>query len=405
MNRTVSRPALRRLVLGVASLALASGVAGCGIVGEPELKTLSASFDRTVGVYVKNDVRMLGVKVGEVTKITPQGRSIKIDMTYDAKYKVPADARAVLIAPSIVSDRYVQLTPVYESGPVLASGADIPLERTAVPVELDEIYSALDELNLSLGPRGANKNGALSDLLDVGAKNLAGNGELLGQTVEDLSTAIGTLSNQRGDLFDTVRNLQDFTTTLARNDATVREFNADLADVAGQLEAEKEDLATAVRQLGIALAEVATFVRDNEEDLTANVEDLASVTRVLVTQKTALEEFIDTSPTGLSNLQLAYNPRSGTLDTRDNNNGQATPQSALCGLLLAAGQPQSTCDALGPLTGGLPGAGDLPPAPGAAAQGSSGPAAPAAVRPAARRATDAGASRDLTLGGILAAAR
>ncbi|MCW2606743.1 MAG: hypothetical protein JWO60_1436, partial [Frankiales bacterium] len=362
MNRTTSR-----LAVGVTGLALVSGVAGCGLTGGPELKTLTAHFEKSVGVYVHNDVRMLGVKIGEVTSIEPEGRSIKIDMTYDAQYKVPADAKAVLIAPSIVSDRYVQLTPVYESGPVLKSGADLSIERTAVPVELDEIYSALDELNLALGPKGANKDGALSDLLDVGAKNLEGNGELLGSTLDDLSTAVGTLSNQRGDLFATVKNLQDFTTTLARNDSTVREFNADLADVAAQLEGEKEDLATAVRQLGIALSEVATFVRDNKEDLTANVKDLASITRVLVTQKTALEEFLDTSPTALSNLQLAYNPRSGTLDTRDDNNGTATPQGALCNLIIAAGQPESLCAALAPVTGGLPPL-PPPPAPPAAAR-------------------------------------
>lgn len=363
MNRTT-----RRLAVAVSGLAVLGGAAGCSITGGPELKTLSASFDRSVGVYVKNDVRMLGVRIGEVTAIKPEGRSIRIDMTYDAKYKVPADAKAVLIAPSIVSDRYVQLTPVYQSGPVLADGAVLPLERTAVPVELDEIYSALDQLNVALGPKGANKDGALSDLLKVGRQNLEGNGELLGSTLEDLSTAVGTLSNQRGDLFATVKNLQDFTTTLARNDNTVRQFNSDLADVAAQLEGEKEDLATAVRQLGIALAEVATFVRDNKKDLTANVKDLASITRVLVTQKTALEEFLDTSPTALSNLQLAYNPRSGTLDTRDNNNGQATPQSALCNLIVAAGQPESLCAALSPITDNLPGV-PTPPAPPAASRG------------------------------------
>ena len=384
-----------RLGVGVVGLALLGGVAGCGLTGGPELKTLTAHFDKTVGVYVHNDVRMLGVRIGEVTKITPQGRSVKIDMTYDSEYRIPADAQAVLIAPSIVSDRYVQLTPVYETGPVMRSGADIPLERTAVPVELDQIYSSLDKLNLALGPDGANKKGALSDLLKVSNENLSGNGELLSSTIKDLSTAVGTLSNQRGDLFDTVRNLQDFTTTLAKSDNTVRQFNGDLADVAAQLEGEKESLALAVKQLGVALAEVATFVRDNKKDLTANVKDLASVTRVLVTQKTALEEFLDVSPTALSNLQLAYNPRSGTLDTRDNNsNGQGSLATPLCGLLVAAGQPQSLCDQI---TDALPA---LPPAPTLPSL----PAAPRATGAAAVAPTSTG-SRDLTLGGLLVAGR
>ncbi|MCU1693278.1 MAG: hypothetical protein JWM64_2369 [Frankiales bacterium] len=393
MNR-----AAPRLAVGVVGLALLGGVAGCGLTGGPELKTLTAHFDKTVGVYVHNDVRMLGVKIGEVTAIEPEGRSVRIDMTYDSQYRVPAEAKAVLIAPSIVSDRYVQLTPVYESGPLLADGADIPLEDTAVPVELDQIYSSLDKLNIALGPKGANKGGALSDLLKVGRENLEGNGDLLGSTLTDLSTAVGTLSDQRGDLFDTVRNLQDFTTTLARSDNTVRQFNGDLADVAAQLEGEKESLALAVKQLGVALSEVATFVRDNKKDLTANVKDLASVTRVLVTQKTALEEFLDTSPTALSNLQLAYNPRSGTLDTRDNNsNGQANLSTPLCGLLLAAGQPQSVCDAITSQLPNLPAVPALPAPP--ALPGASGTTG--AAKPGAAPAV----SRDLTLGGLLGAGR
>ena len=123
---------------------------------------------------------------------------------------------------------------------------------------------------------------------------------------------------------------------------------------------------------------------------------------MLVTQKTALEEFLDTSPTALSNLQLAYNPRSGTLDTRDNNNnGQSNAATPICGLLLAAGQPQSLCDQL---TSGLPNLPPGPPPPGRAAQ-SSGAVSPTSAGPAARRAPDAGAPRDLTLGGILEAGR
>ncbi|MCW2777468.1 MAG: virulence factor Mce, partial [Frankiales bacterium] len=105
-----------RLAAGVVGLALVGGLAGCGLTGGPELKTLTAHFDKSVGVYVHNDVRMLGVKIGEVTAIQPEGRTVKIAMTYDSQYKIPADAKAVLIAPSIVSDRYVQLTPVYDSG-------------------------------------------------------------------------------------------------------------------------------------------------------------------------------------------------------------------------------------------------------------------------------------------------
>jgi phospholipid/cholesterol/gamma-HCH transport system substrate-binding protein len=362
----------RRPIALLAGLLLLAGLSGCGLTGGPEVAQLTARFDRAVGVYVNSDVRILGVKVGRVTKITPEGDDVRIDMEYETKYKIPADAKAVLVAPSIVSDRYVQLTPVWRSGPTLEDGADLGTDRTAVPVELDAIYSSLDELNRALGPDGANKDGALSGLIETGAKNLEGNGKLLNSALKDLSLAVGTLSNQKDDLFGTIKNLQDFTTTIATSDQTVRNFNADLADVAAQLNDQKLDLAAAVRNLSVALGEVADFVRANSEDLTANVKNLADVTGVLVKQRRAFEEFLDNSPTALSNLQLAYNPESGTLDTRDNNESQASPQAIICNLLITVGQG-SLCDSLP--TGALTPSGTTP--------------APTAVE------------RDLTLGGIL----
>lgn len=373
-----------RLLTAVAGLALIAGAAGCGVFGnEPDQKTLSAMFDRAVGVYVASDVRILGVRIGEVTAITPQGGAVRVEMTYDAKYEIPADAQALVVAPSIVSDRYIQLSPVFRGGPAMKDGAELGVERTAVPVELDEIYASLDKLNLALGPNGANKNGALSDLLKVGADNLQGNGDLLNSTLKDFSTLVGTLSDRRTDLFGTVANLQQFTTTLANRDTTVRAFNRDLAAVSAQLAGERVDLATAVKQLSIALGEVASFVRENKADLTKNVDDLASVTSVLVKQRAALEEFIDVSPTALSNLQLAYNAESGTLDTRDNSEGQASPAAVLCNLLITVGQPLDNCEQM-------------------AAGWSSLPAGGAAGRTAGTPANlPVPTGRDMTLGGIL----
>ena len=363
---------MRRLLAAVAITAALLPSAACGLTGGPAMTTVTAHFDRAVGLYRHSDVRVLGVKIGEVTSIVPEGRTVKVTIRYDRTYKVPADAQAVVIAPSIVSDRYVQLTPVWRSGPTLADGVDIGVDRTAIPVELDQIYAALDSLNRALGPEGANKNGALSDLINTGAKNLDGNGALLNSTLRNLSQAVGTLAEHRNDLFGTITGLATFSTALAQSDQTVRTFNADLADVSGQLAAERDSLATAVRSLAVALGEVSTFVKQNKNDLTANVRDLASITSVLTKQQKSLAEFLDNSPTALSNLQLAYNPRSGTLDTRDNNANTLTPQGALCSLLTALGQ-KGLCAQLG------------------AAQ----PTGPAPAVP----------GRDLTLGGLLGGGR
>ncbi|MGZ4632146.1 MAG: MCE family protein [Actinomycetes bacterium] len=366
---------LLALLLGVGVLAAASG---CSLGGS-STKHFSADFDRAIGVYVHSDVRVLGVKIGQVTKIVPRGTKVHIEAEYDASYKIPKDVKAVLLAPSIVSDRYIQLTPAYTSGDTLPDKAALGTDRTTQPVELDDIYKSLDGLNSALGPNGANKNGALSDLLKVSAKNLDGNGDALHGTLNGLSRAVQTLADSRGDLFSTISNLQQFTTVINQNDSTVRAFNTDLASVAAQLDGERGDLALAIKQLSVALAQVAAFVKANKDDLTYNVTNLASVTKVLVDQKRALKEFIDVAPTALSNLQLAYNAKSGTLDTRDNSTSQGGAAGVLCNLLAAAGQSPTQCTSI---LGGL-----VPKTPGAAL----------------RQAPTVSGGRDLTLGGILEA--
>ena len=159
------------------ALALAGSLSGCGVFGGGGTRSTSPPTSPAPSASTSTATCACSAcKIGQVTKITPEGTKVHLDMEYDASYKIPADAKAVVVAPSIVSDRYVQLTPVWTSGPVLADKASIGLYRTAVPVELDQIYSNLDQLNQDLGPNGANKNGALSDLLQVGAENLKGNG-------------------------------------------------------------------------------------------------------------------------------------------------------------------------------------------------------------------------------------
>jgi ABC-type transporter Mla subunit MlaD len=232
-----------------------------------------------------------------------------------------------------VSDRYVQLTPAYSGGPTLADNADLPQSRTAVPLELDDVYRALDQFNQALGPNGANADGALSQLVHTGAANLDGNGAALGGSIDGLSQVLSTLDDGRDDLFGTVEDLQKFVTALARSDDEVRRFNDQLATVGAQLAGERDELAAVVRDLATALADITAFLHDNRARLTADVSALTDVSGVLVRQQQAIVDVLNVAPLTLSDLNLAYNPRSGTLDTRDDAMGPYDPASYVCSLL------------------------------------------------------------------------
>ncbi len=312
---------------------------------------VTAWFDQTVGLYAGSDVRILGIEVGDITEVTPMGDRVRVRMLIDEDYDIPAEAAAIVLAPSLVSDRYVQFAPVYAGGPTMEDGAEVPVERTATPVELDRVYGALDELSVALGPTGANSNGALSDLVDVGAANLDGNGDALNRTLTGFSQAVETLARNRDGLFDSVENLQTFTSALAAIDSSVGAFNTNMAAVADLLEEERADLARAVELLSAALGDVAGFVRTNTDLLSTNVDKLADVTLALVQQRSALAEVLDVAPTALGNLAHAYNPDFGTLDTRDNSLGGTSPEVIVCQLLSSTSRLRLDLDLLPALDG------------------------------------------------------
>jgi phospholipid/cholesterol/gamma-HCH transport system substrate-binding protein len=324
-----------------------------------DAKSLTAYFPRTVAIYPGSDVKILGVRIGQVDSVDPEGQRVKVTMTYDAAFDVPGDAKAVIISPAIIGDRFVQLTPAYVSGPKLADGAVLDTDRTAVPVELDTVYDSLDDLSLALGPKGANSDGALDRLLDVAAANLDGNGDAINQTLHDVGRLTGTLADNSDELFTTVGQLDRFVGMLARNDTTVREFNRDLSRVAGVLAGERDDLATALDNLGTALGSVSEFVEDNKGVLRENVEGLTQVTRTLVHQRDALKETLEVAPLALNNLYLAYNEETGTLDQRSNigENVNALvddPALVLCSIVKQAGSPAEACKTIQRLFDTLP---------------------------------------------------
>ena len=235
-------------------------------------KTITAYFDEAVGVYAGSDLRVLGVTVGTIDSVQPQGRQVKVVMTLDDGIEVPANADAAVISPSVVSDRYVQLTPAYTGGPQMKDGATIPIGRTQTPVELDQLYSTLNQLATALGPNGANKNGALSNLLNVGAANLDGNGAALGTMIQQLGAATRTLSGSQDNLFQTIDSLQQFTTMLKNNNDQVQSVTQQLASVSGFLAADRQDLGQALNQLADALGQVQGFIQQNRGRIQTNVD-------------------------------------------------------------------------------------------------------------------------------------
>jgi phospholipid/cholesterol/gamma-HCH transport system substrate-binding protein len=312
-----------KLLNGVSARTIAMGVAVILVVAtfltfraQPDTTTATAHFSRAVSIYKGSEVRVLGVPIGSVTSVVPEGNSVRVDMTWDSKYKVPSNAKAVIITPTLVADRFVQLTPAYDSGKVMKNGADIPVQQTGTPVELDRIYASLKTLSNALGPSGANKNGALSDLLHAGAKTMKGEGARGNQMINDLSRASETFGKGSGPLFDTVTQLSQFSTVLADNDKVVRSFIEDLAGVSGQLSGERTELRALLAALAHAVGTVKTFVHDNRNAFSGDLKSLTEVVGVVAKRRDQLADALRAGPLGAGNLALAYDNPTASIGGR-----------------------------------------------------------------------------------------
>ncbi|GED99745.1 ABC transporter substrate-binding protein [Gordonia spumicola] len=295
--------------------------------------TVHATFSSAVGIYEGSNVRVLGVDVGKVTKVTPNGETVDVDMRVNRGVKLPENVGAVQIIPSIVADRYIQLTPAFSGGPEAGSEINLGTDRTNVPVEIDSIYRNLQKLSVSLGPDGANKNGAVTDFVSTFAKNLDGNGSKLGDAITNLSKAATTLSDGRGDLSTTIKNLNVFVGALRENDSQVRQFNTQMASFNTFMAGERNQLGKALDTLSYALGDVATFISDNNDKLGDAIRDLQPTGQALLDNKKHLLEIFTVLPVTISNLINAYDAESGTVAMRLNLTDLQNPLAAQCRFL------------------------------------------------------------------------
>ena len=315
----------------------------------PGTRTLTAHFSRAVSIYQGSEVRVMGVRIGQVTDVVPDGKDVKVVMQYDDQYKLPANAKAAIVTPTLVADRYIQIAPAYSGGPVMADGADIPLADTGTPVEIDQIYASLQKLTGALGPNGANRHGALDAVLSAGAKALQGRGKLANRTLLDLSRAAQTFGNNSGPLFDSVDKMAKLTATLSANDRFVSRFIGDLAGVSSELSGERGDLRRALAALARAVHSVRTFVHGNKTLLESDVGNLTRIVGVMAKEKRALNTVTAISALALGNLANAFDTKTGSIGARVQFGPTAENlDGVLCDIVVNAGvsHPKLVCQLL-----------------------------------------------------------
>jgi phospholipid/cholesterol/gamma-HCH transport system substrate-binding protein len=270
--------------------------------------TYVAYFANTNGIYTGDEVRILGVAVGTVEQIDPQPNAAKVTFTVDSQYPVPADARAAILSPSLVTARAIQLVPAYSGGPQLADGGTIPEDRTAVPVEWDDLRKQLEKLTDSLQPMTPGGPSALGEFIDTTAANLRGEGDTARDTVIKLSQAVSALGDHSTDIFSTVRNLQLLVSALSSSSDLLAAFNRNLANVTTVMSDTPNEWAQAMQGLDGAVNDLRGFVADNREALGTTFDHLNAITTAMNDSRGDIKQALHVAPTVFQNFMNIYQP-------------------------------------------------------------------------------------------------
>lgn len=298
--------------------------------------TVVGYFANSTGLYNGDSVVILGVPVGKIEKIEPQPDRVRITFWLNDKYKVPADVKAAILSPSLVTPRSIQLTPAYTGGPALADHAVIPQQRTAVPVEYDDFRQQLEKLTQVLQPTAPGGTSTLGAFINTAADNLRGQGPDIRKTVIELSQAISALGDHSNDLFSTVKNLSILVSALHDSSDLLQQLNQNLAGVTGLLANDPNEVANAVRNLNDVVGDVRGFVAENREALGTTSDKLASVTQAVTDSLGDVKQLLHTAPTAFQNFLNIYQPAQGTLTGALAFNNFANTIQFLCGAVEAA---------------------------------------------------------------------
>lgn len=202
-----------------------------------------------------NPVRTAGIQIGEVTAIEkgPDNTSV-VTMRLDRMDGLHSDA-SLAIEPRLFFEGnfYVNVKPGTPAAAPLRSDATIPLARTSVPVQLDQVLNVLttptrDALNSSVKQMAIGLGGSRSEGTGSGGLRRAAR-ELDGALQSFEQVAHAAQGTRPGDLRRAVGSTSDFTSQLARDPAALARIVTNFDRVSGALAANDKALSAGIREL------------------------------------------------------------------------------------------------------------------------------------------------------------
>ena len=192
-----------------------------------------AVFTDAVGLNQGDDIRIAGVKVGQVDKIQLyQDTLAMVTFSVDSDQVIDTSTHATLRYRNLVGNRYIALTDGIGGGDRLKKNGVIPKERTTPALDLSVLFNGFKPLFTALTPADVNQfafevikvlqgeGGTIESLLAKTASlttTLADADQVIGDLITNLTGTLQIVSQRQANFSQLLVNLQQFITGLSQD--------------------------------------------------------------------------------------------------------------------------------------------------------------------------------------------
>ncbi|MFW0788421.1 MCE family protein [Gordonia sp. CPCC 205333] len=310
-TRRIPRIPMRWLVTALVLVIIAIAVVATINAKADNRLTIHAQFTDAAGLYVGNEVTILGAPIGRIDEISPGPGTVTVTLSLPTGTALPADVSAVALAPSVIADRHIELTPAYTTGPQFDDDGTIPIARTRTPVSIDSLVNSIDDLATAFAT--APGDTPINDYLTTAERNLAGNGNRISTTLHALSNALQTGSTSAADLKSLVSSLNSLSGAAAKNSSAITTFSDQLADASQILAANGPAITDSLAGINSTVSELSKLLKNNRNPLNHTATQLNKTLSTLKAHSRDITEFVDVAPLLFDNLDRSVDRKTRRL--------------------------------------------------------------------------------------------
>jgi phospholipid/cholesterol/gamma-HCH transport system substrate-binding protein len=255
---------------------------------EPEMYTVTADVIQAPNLFTGSRVMVRGVEVGKVTDVTPGPESVGLEMEIQDGVQIPADATLSIVPITVISDRYVQFFPAYKGGPTLADGDHIPMDRTSIPAELDDVLEQLKGLLAALEPRPGEDRGPLARLIGDLDEALKGRSKHLSEGLKSSASVLENLADSEADIAGLIQNLDTAFIALANRSSEIGLVNERLELVTEALLTDQENLEGTIENVTDFSEQFTSLIRESGDDLGRSFGSIGRVVKIVLAHEKEL---------------------------------------------------------------------------------------------------------------------